>query len=198
MTSTERPARPRFTGIDTYIDPHGRFTFRYPSDWNRFELDFGMDGVLFSPERENPQTFFSAWVRQLDAEAVAEDIPLLQKGVAAGLAQLADCNTESSSDDSYGNLLKFERIYTFRDGDAVRKRRVWIMYVAQWQIVLTYQGSSPEEWEYWLPMGNYAFALFNMPPELWFATDRDLSKKTGLPKKERIKRGRGAGAKGEE
>lgn len=151
MTSTERPPRPRFIGVDTYADPHGRFTFRYPSDWYRFALDNGLEGVLFSPERENPQTFFSAWVRRLDAEAVAEDLPLLQKGVAEGLAQLPQCVVESSSDDTYGNLIKFERIYTFRDGDDTRKRKVWIMYVAQWQIVLTYQGRTPEEWEYWLP-----------------------------------------------
>ncbi|NWG20131.1 MAG: hypothetical protein HXY39_07350 [Chloroflexi bacterium] len=190
MTSTERPARPRFTGVDTYKDPLGRFTFRFPSDWHQFELDNGMEGVLFSPESENPQTFFSAWVRQLDAEAIAEDVPILQKGIAAGLEHLTDCVIESSSDDAYGNLLKFERVYTFRDGDATRKRKVWIMYVAQWQIVLTYQGRSPEAWEYWLPMGNYAFALFNIPPELWFATDRDLNQKPGLPKKEKTKRGR--------
>jgi hypothetical protein len=190
MTDTARPPRPRFIGVDTYCDPHGRFTFRYPTDWHRFELDHGLEGVLFSPEREDPKTFFSAWVRQLEAEAVAEDLPLLQKGIADGLAQLPECVIESSSDDTYGNLIKFERIYTFRDGDDVRKRKVWIMYVAQWQIVLTYQGRTPEEWEYWLPMGNYAFALFSIPPELWFATDRDLTKKTGLPKKEKVRRGR--------
>jgi uncharacterized protein YndB with AHSA1/START domain len=64
MTDTARPPRPRFIGVDTYCDPHGRFTFRYPTDWHRFELDNGLEGVLFSPEREDPKTFF-AYRRQV-------------------------------------------------------------------------------------------------------------------------------------
>jgi hypothetical protein len=38
--------------------------------------------------------------------------------------------------------------------------------------------------------GQLCVALFSIPPELWFATDRDLTKKTGLPKKEKVRRGR--------
>ena len=44
----------------------------------------------------------------------------------------------------------------------MRKRKQWLLYVDIWLIVLTWQGSSPEEYEYWLPMGNYAFATFNL------------------------------------
>ncbi|HWQ11380.1 MAG TPA: hypothetical protein VNL77_01200 [Roseiflexaceae bacterium] len=187
---TERPPRPRWTGIDTYIDPHGRYTFRFPSDWYRFELDPGVEGVMFSPEPSEPQTYLSSWIRKLETHVVAEDLPVLRGGVAEGLSQLPGCAVESEQDGTYGNLIKFERVFTFRDGQAVRKRKIWILYVDYWQIVLTYQGSSPEEWEYWLPMGNYAFFHFNIPPELWFATDRDLNKPGEAQAKARVPRGR--------
>jgi hypothetical protein len=82
---------------------------------------------------------------------------------------------ESSSEEALSNLIKFERIYTFRDGDVVRKRKSWLLYVDTWLMVVTYQGATEEEYAYWLPMGNYAFFRFELPHALWFATDRDLS-----------------------
>jgi hypothetical protein len=131
--------------------------------------------VLFSPEAENPQTWFSVWVSRLDANVVAEDLEDLQLGVDEGLAQLADCKIELSSEEPLGNLIKFERIFTFREDDVIRKRRMWIMYVDTWQMVVTYQGATEEEYEYWLSMGNHSFHHFTIPEALWFATDRDLS-----------------------
>ena len=83
---TQRPP-PRFYGVATYADPKGRFTFRYPTTWHQFELDENRDGVMFSPEAENPQTFFSVWVTELDTEVVAEDLDDLKAGVDEGLAQ---------------------------------------------------------------------------------------------------------------
>jgi hypothetical protein len=187
---TERPPRPQWTGVDTYADTKGRFTFRFPINWHRFELDNGLEGVLFSPEQSDPQTYISAWVKELETSVVLEDEPVLREGVGLGLEQLSESAIESEENSSYGNLLKFERVYTFHDGVATRKRKVWLMFVDRWQIVLTYQGSSPEEYEYWLPMGNYAFFHFIIPPELWFATDRDLNKASPVPEPERVKRGR--------
>jgi hypothetical protein len=42
-------------------------------------------------------------------------------------------------------------------------------------IVIAYQGSSVEEYAYWLAMANYSYATFYLPEALWFATDRDLA-----------------------
>ena len=190
----ERPARPRWTGINTYADAKGRFTYRVPLDWHRFELDNGLDGVMFSYQAEDPQTYFSSWVRKLDTSVVAEDLPVLRSGVSDGLAQLPETEILSSEEGTYGNMIKFERIFTFRDGGAIRKRRIWILYVDYWQIVLTYQGESPEEWEYWLPVGNYAFMHFTVPEALWFATDRDLTKAATSTKQPRVPRGKKSGA----
>ena len=86
---TQRPP-PRFYGVGTYSDPQGRFTARYPTTWHKFELEDDREGVLFSPEFENPQTWFSVWVSKLDEHVVAEDLEDLKLGVDEGLAQLAD------------------------------------------------------------------------------------------------------------
>lgn len=175
MTGTVRTGRPRFTGVTTYKDPLGRFSFRYPSDWNEFELADDREGVMYAPEvGESPQTYFAAWITKLDERVVAEDLPTLREGIDAGLGQLAGCEIETEKDDVLGNLVKLERVYRFDDEGTVRQRRVWTLYVDTWRIVLVWQGSTPDEYAYWLPMGNYAFATFDLPEALWFATDRDL------------------------
>jgi hypothetical protein len=175
VTPSPRTGRPRFTGVSTYQDPLGRFSFRHPGDWNAFELADDREGVMYSPESvEFPQTYFAVWISKLDEHVVAEDQAVLQEGVDAGLAQLSNCEVESAKNDVLSNLVKLERIYTFDDEGVTRKRRVWTMYVDTWLIVAVWQGSSPEEYAYWLPMGNYAFATFELPQALWFATDRDL------------------------
>ena len=37
--------------------------------------------------------------------------------------------------------------------------------------VVVFQGETPEEYHYWLPMGNYCFTSFQLPMALWYATD---------------------------
>ena len=177
-TSAEnRPPRPKFTGVDTFSDAQGRYQFRYASDWARYELDGHPEGVLFSPyfNQDAPKTFVSAYAEPLDFEVVAEDLPELAAAMQEGLNKLDGLQIEQRSDDAYGNLLKFDRTFTFREGDAIRKRHVWIMYVGKIQIVFAYQGESVEDYEYWLPMGNTMFFHTKIPDSLWFATDRDLN-----------------------
>jgi hypothetical protein len=174
VSEQERENPPRFRGVTTHRDPLGRFSFRYPSTWNQFDLTEDREGVLFSPESSEPATYFAAWVSELPEHVVAEDASVLAAGVAEGLSELDSCTVLESRDDVLSNLVKFERIYTFSENGSVRKRRVWMLYVDTWQIVLVYQGSSPEEYDYWISMGNYAFSTFELPQELWFATDRDL------------------------
>jgi hypothetical protein len=168
---------PYFTSIHQYNDPLGRFSIRMPGDWTQFELTEDREGVMFSPQSEDPTTYVAVWISQLTEHVVAEDLEVLAEGVAQGLGQLDDVQIETSADDALSNLVRFERIYTFNDGGTTRKRRVWMMYVDTWAMVVVYQGETPTEYEYWLPMGNYCFATFNIPDELWFATDRDLGGK---------------------
>lgn len=171
---TTRPT-PKFVGIETYIDPKGRFQFRFPSGWHRYDLRDKRDGVQFSPHASNPQSWFAVWVTDLKEKIVAEDLRVLRQGLDQGLAELPGCSVEEMKDETFQNLIKFERVFTFRDGEQTRKWRQWLLYVDHWQIVLTYQGESPEEYDYWYAMVNHSFLHFTLPEALWFAVDRDLS-----------------------
>ena len=177
MLKSKRPLTPKFTGVDTFSDVHGRYQFRFPTDWAKYELEGYPEGVIFSPYANQalPKTFISAYAAPMDFDVVAEDMVDLVSAVQEGLHQLNEVHIEEQSDAAYGNLLKFDRTFTFREGDAVRKRHTWIMYVANWQIVFAYQGESVEDYEYWLPMGNTMFFHVIIPDSFWFATDRDLN-----------------------
>ena len=177
---TIRPP-PRFYGVTTFRDHLGRFSFRYPTHWPRFDLE-GKDGIRVAPRRDDPDTWFTASVEELDEQIVAEDLDTLVRGVDEGLAQLTSCNVEEGSEFPLGNLIKFERVFTFSENGVVRKRKFWVLYVDKWLMVLAWQGSTPAEYEYWLPMANYAYATFELPNALWFATDRDLYAARGDPR----------------
>ncbi len=171
-----RPAR--FTGVRTYTDPFGRFYFRYPTDWTEYELE-GREGVMYAPEADDKLTGFSAWVAPMEHPAVAEDLEDLREGVDEGLAQFAECSIEDQSEVVLGNLIKFERTFTFQDDNVTRKRKTALIYVDRWLIVLTFQGSTVEAYEYWLAMANYSFDTFNIPEALWFSVDRELAGRVG-------------------
>ena len=177
-TSTSpRPTTPKFTGVDTFSDAQGRFQFRFPSDWAKYELEGHPEGVMFSPyfNQTSPRTFISAFAVPLEFAVTAEDSPDLSAAVGEGLRQLEGLHIEHEADDAFGNLLKFDRTFTFSEGEAVRKRHAWILYVGTWQIVFAYQGESIADFEYWLPMGNTMFFHVKIPDSFWFATDRDLN-----------------------
>jgi hypothetical protein len=171
----ERTGRPRFTGVSSFTDPHGRYEFRHPSDWFRADLEGEADGVMVGPDREAQATHFAIAITDLGVDVVAGDLEVLRAGFDDGLAGLADLVLESVQDNTYNNIVKLERTFTFRDGGATRKRRVWSLYATHWQFTVVYQGASVEEFHYWLPMGNYCFTAFQLPMALWHATDPVVS-----------------------
>ena len=166
---------PVFVGVTTYRDPDARFTFRYPMGWHELAPTGDQEGVIVSPESENPKTWFSVLVSKLPEPAVAEDLETLRAGVDEGISQIPGVSVEEGSDSVLGNLVKFERVYTFQEDGATRKRRVWILYVAEWLMVAAYQGEDEAEFEYWTAIVNHSFHSFNLPEALWFATDRTLT-----------------------
>lgn len=165
------PERPMFTGLRTYQDPGGRFLFRYPKDWHRFDLEDGRDGVMYSPEEENPTTWFSAWAAEQPYPVEAGDMDVLREGVNEGLSRLDDLHVEFESEDTLGNLCRFKRIYTFDENGQTRKRHLWMLYVYRWLIVLVAQGATPEAYQHWQMMLDNFFQSFDMAGELWFASD---------------------------
>lgn len=168
-----RTGRPQFTGITTYDDPEGRFAFRHPWGWHRSELE-GRDGVIVRPEEDDQATYFAVAVAKLEVSVVADDLPALREGFEAGLAELTDVEVEGADDQNYNDIVKIERTFTFTEGGQRRKRRVWAMHADTWQYLVAFQGSTVEEYQYWLPMGNYCFTAFTLPQALWFATDPEL------------------------
>jgi hypothetical protein len=177
--STERTELPQFTGINSFHDHLGRYEFRYPWDWIESELEDDREGVILRPVDEDQNTYFAVWVNELEVTVVADDLPDLREGFEAGLKELDAIDIEKANDENYNNIVKIERIFTFNQDGQIRKRRVWALYADRWQFLVVYQGSTIEEYEYWLPMGNYCFTAFKLPQALWFATDPSVS---GAPK----------------
>jgi len=167
--------RPKYRGIRTYRDPHGRFMFRHPSDWHQHELADGRDGVLLSPQFEDLETWFAVWATRLQDVVQADDLEVLREGVNEGLYQLPGVRVESSSEDVLGNLIRFERIYTFEENGATRRRKVWMLYVYKWALALIAQGASPEEYDHWSIMLEDCFGDFDLAPTLWYASDPELA-----------------------
>ena len=178
------PARetPKWTGILTHRDPKGRFAVRFATDWSWFEIDrewnledARCEGVGAAPNPEDPATVLEMWVAPLGFAVRAEDFADLRESVEASLANLDGCQILGTEDILIDNLVKFVRVYTFREGDVTRKRQQWLIYAHTWLFSLTWQGSSVEEYEYWYAMANQTFHTLDMPQELMFATDRDFA-----------------------
>lgn len=169
--------QPRYRGLRSFRDPGGRFIFRYPSDWHEYELTEDRDGIMYSPDPENPETWFAAWATPLQDKVGADDLAVLREGVDEGLYQLPGLRVESSSEKLFGNLIRFERIYTFQENGATRRRKVWMIYVYKWAFALVAQGATPKEYEHWSMMLENCFEEFDLAPALWFASDPDMEDK---------------------
>src|SRR5579871_5775281 len=118
MSDGSRPP-PRFRGVSTYRDELGRFNFRYPTDWLRSNLE-GKSGIRVAPDIGDSDTWFTASVEELPFSVVAEDLEEIHRGVDEGLAQFADCHVEEGSKTVLGNLIRFDRSFTFSENGAVR------------------------------------------------------------------------------
>jgi hypothetical protein len=171
----ERTGRPHFTGVTSFTDDQGRYEFRHPSDWFRADLDHGVDGIMVGPDPDDEATHFAVAVTDLGVSVVADDLEVLRDGFDQGLTALADLTVEGVGDHTYNDIVKLERTLTFTEGGSTRKRRMWSLYADHWQFTVVYQGSTVEEFDYWLPMGNYCFTAFQLPMALWFATDPAVS-----------------------
>lgn len=164
---------PKYTGIRTYRDPQGLFMFRYPSAWHLHDLADGRNGIMVSPQQD-PKTWFAAWSVQLQDAVTAEDMEILREGIEEGLWQFSNLDIESTSDDTFENLIRFQRTYTFELDGVTRKRRARMLYVYRWLIVMLAEGETVAEYDYWHLMLHDCFDSFDLAPELWFASKREL------------------------
>ncbi len=142
---------PRYTGMRRHIDPGG-FAFWYPSDWHRTDMVDGHQGVIYSPYPDGFDTSFSAEKQMLKFAVHQSDVPTLRDGFTAGLQALPGIEVESQDETITSTVIFFEARFTFLEGEARRKRWVRLVYWGKGQLSLIAQGSTPEEFEYWLPM----------------------------------------------
>ena len=161
MTDTS-PERPAFEGAILAPDTEWRYYFWYPKGWHRYQLTDGREGILCSPHAQDPTTYFSVHVQKLAAAVEPDDIDVLREGIEEGLSQLPDLNVESAHSSQTTDGIRFERVYTFSDGDVTRKRRIRLIYRGNRLYSLMSQGSTIDEYERWLSMLNYCHLTFRL------------------------------------
>jgi hypothetical protein len=80
----------------------------------------------------------------------------------ACLSCLPGLQIESADDSQNGARLTFERVFTFQDGGAVRKRHIRLIYVGATLYSLIAQGAGEDAYTYWLSMLNYCYRTFEL------------------------------------
>jgi hypothetical protein len=157
----EPAERPTFTGLIVYRNLEYRFSFLYPEDWYRFDLP-AEEGhaVAFAPSPDGLTTSFSVEARDLGMTVTEADLPELRRGWRAGLRRLPLVTLEQLEDYAIGSLVGLEARYTFRDGEAVRKRWVRLLYQGSTQVLLVAQGATAEVFDYWMPMFTQCMRTF--------------------------------------
>ena len=152
----DRPYPPSFTGLLLHREPRLGYSFFVPDGWHRQEIEGANDAesmsVMYVPSLDDALTGFSAEGRDLGLEVTPEDFPALQAGFLSGLRKMHGSRLESHEGETIGPLITLEARHTFREGKVIRKRWVRLLYQRSLQIRLVAQGSTVEEFDYWLPM----------------------------------------------
>ena len=161
MTDTQEN-KPAFEGLALQQDDEWRYYFWYPKGWHVYDLSDGRNGILCSPNGQDPATFFSVEAQSLATGVQSDDLDVLREGIQEGLAQLPGLVVESAQESCDDGLIAFERVYTFQDGQETRKRRIRLLYTGNKLYNLISQGRTEKEYAYWLPMLNYCHLTFQL------------------------------------
>jgi hypothetical protein len=145
--------RPAFHGLVAYRHLGLRFSFLYPSDWHRLDLDPAAGGgTVCYPDAADQGTTLLAQGRRLRLRARPEDLSQLRSGFLEGLQALPGLEIESETASVTGALLDLQARHSYRAGPETRKRWVRLLYQDRLQISISAEGSSPAAYDYWLPM----------------------------------------------
>jgi hypothetical protein len=160
MTKTGNQKLPAFKGLNSYRDKH--FSFFRPIDWVRFDWLDDRQGVLFGPSADDYATLFAVDVKDLETEITTADLDDLFTGFVAGIEQLPDSQIESHQKWVAGAVIGLEAKYSFRENEVVRKRWIRVLYQDTRQIIVTAQGATAADFDYWLPMFYEAMMTFKI------------------------------------
>jgi hypothetical protein len=147
--TTEKPA---FTGLAIHRDLKHRFSLLYPEGWVSAPAPNGAGGTVLVPDPDDRDTLVWVQGKRLRTTVQAGDLEALRAGFEDGLRRLPGAEIEHLEADVIRDLVTMEARHTFREGDAARKRWSRLLYRSNVQITVLAQGSSPERFDYWLPM----------------------------------------------
>jgi hypothetical protein len=152
--------RPSFRGLSWQKDAH--FSFMRPIDWHQFDWLDDRQGVIFGPSPADNATLFAVDVRDIGVKVMADDIADLEAGFLDGVEQLPDSHIEWHDRWVAGAVIGFEAKYTFREEGVTRKRWVRLLYQDTRQIIVTAQGATEADFNYWMPMFNQQMMTFKI------------------------------------
>ena len=140
-------------GLALHEDRTWGFQFRYPADWHPFTLLENREGVLYAPDSVDFATsFLGGGQKSLRGRVMARaDVPDLRDGFLEGVRSLPECRLLMETSWALGDLIGLEAQYTFRERGCLRQRWVRLLLEGQRQFHVVAQGTSPGEYEYWLP-----------------------------------------------
>lgn len=143
---------PSYTGLTKYTSEQDGYALWLPLGWNRFEMESGRRGMIFSPHPTFSDVGFSVDKTNLPYAVSKDDLPLLREGFQKGLANLPGAVIESLDEVVEEKILALEAKLTYLDQGQTKKRWIRIIYAGEAQLTLIAEGAPPEEFEYWLPM----------------------------------------------
>jgi hypothetical protein len=94
-------------------------------------------------------------------------LPRVRAGFLSGLRRLSACRVEQHESEAVGELLTLEARHTFRDGGAVRKRWVRVLYKGRVEVRLIAQGATEAAFTFWEPMFFEAMRTVHFGAPLW-------------------------------
>jgi hypothetical protein len=149
----EKRPRPVYKGMINYIDPAG-FSIWLPDDWKKIELTGEHEGVLYTPVPDDINTGFLAKRHRLQRRVKKSDMPVIRDVFMADVRALEGVEIDEDSVEEYitDRLSFFQVRFTFPEGDVRRKRWIKNIYWGKNNYVLIAQGSTIEDFDYWLPM----------------------------------------------
>lgn len=131
---------------------HQYYSFFTPIDWHRFEWADDSEGEIYGPDPEDPTTLFAVALYHLNTTVTAADLDILAEGFFEAIQQLPQAQIEAQDQRIAGKQLELEVKYTFVEQEETRKRWVRVFYHETRQITMTAQGTTPNRYDYWLPM----------------------------------------------
>lgn len=131
----------------------------YPETWHVFDMTEA-EGKIFSASADDLATHLSVEVRDVGTPVTAADMSTLREGFLKGLRAVPGSRLQRRLEYDNGFFIGVEARQTFLDGGQPRKRWVRLLYRDTLQVRLVAQGSSPAEFDRWMPVFNPAMTAF--------------------------------------